>query len=67
MRLKVNPCDGLGWNRVGCAGEWGIGTIVKIVEAADAMVEVVMGEELGKIRGLVFHCQTHLLLYCVIF
>ena len=63
MRLEVNPGDGLGGDGIGFAGEWGHGTIVKNVEAADAVVEVVVSEELGKVHGLIFHCWGHSVFY----
>ena len=62
MRLKVDPGDGGGGNGIGCAGEWGLGAIVKNVEAANAVVEIVMGEELGEIHGLVLDCDMCLVL-----
>ena len=64
MRFKVNPCDGGGGDRIGCAGEWGLASVVENVEAPNAVVEIVMGEELGKINGLVLHCDARLVLYC---
>ena len=65
MRLKVNPCNGGGGDRIGCAGEGGLGAVVKNIEAADAVVEVVVGEKLGKVHGLVLHWDARLVLYSV--
>lgn len=62
MRFKVNPCDGGGRDRIGCAGEWGLASVVENVEAPDTVMVVVMYEVLGKIYGLVLHCGAHLVL-----
>ena len=62
MRLKVNPGDGGGGNRIGCAREWGLGAVVKNVEATNAVMEIVMGEEFGEIHGLVLDCDMRLVL-----
>lgn len=64
MRFKVNPCDGGGGDRIGRAREWGLASVIENVEAPDAVVEVVMGEELGKVHGLVLHCDARLVLCC---
>lgn len=62
MRLEVDPGDGGGRYGIGCAGKWGLGAVVKNIEAADAVVEIVVGEELGEVHGLVLHCDTRLVL-----
>lgn len=58
MRLEVDPGDSGGGNGIGYAREWGFGAVVKNIEAANAMVEIVVGEEFGEISGLVLHCDT---------
>ena len=60
--MEVNPGDGRGGYGVGYAGEWWFRAVIKDVEAADAVVEVVMGEEFRKIDRLVLHCGTRLVL-----
>ena len=60
MGLKVHPGDGGGGYGVGFTGEWWYRTVIKNVEAADAVVEVVMGEELRKIHGLILYCGMYL-------
>ena len=67
MRLKVDPGDGGGGDGIGCAGEWGLGTIVENIEAADTVVKVVVGEKLRKIYGLVLDCDVRLALHSVDF
>ena len=65
MRLEVDPGDGGGGDGIGCTGEWGVSAVVKNVEATDAVVEIVVGEELGEIHGLVLHCNMGLVLYWI--
>ena len=60
MRLKVDPGNGGGRDWIRCAGERGLGAVVKNVEAADAVVVVVVSEELREIHGLVLHCKVRL-------
>ena len=62
MWLEVDPGDGGGRNRIGYAGERGLGAIVENVEAADAEMVVVVDEELGQIDGLVLDCAAGLVL-----
>lgn len=56
MRLEVDPSNGGGGDGIGCGRERGVATVVEDVKAADAVVEVVVGEEFGEIHGLVLHC-----------
>ena len=63
MRLEVDPGDSGGRNGIGCARERGLGTVVENVEAANAVVEIVVGKELWEVQGLVLHCDMRLVLY----
>ena len=60
MGLEVNPGDGGGGNGVGCSGEWWLGAVIEDVEAADAVVVVIVDEEFGEINGLVLHYDVGL-------
>ena len=60
MRLEVDPGDGRGGNGVRCGGKWGLGTVVENVKATNAVVEIVVGEKLGEVHGLVLHCNEGL-------
>lgn len=62
MGLKINPSDSGGWNGIRCGRKRGDGAIIEDIEAADAEMKVVMGEEFGEILRLIFHCDVRLVL-----
>ena len=55
MGLEVDPSDSGGWNGIRCSREKGFGAVIENVEATDAMMKVVVSEELGEIQRLIFH------------
>ena len=63
--MEVDPGNGGGGDGIECTGEWGVGAVVKNVEATDAVVVIIVSEEFREIHGLVLHCEVHLVLFWI--